>query len=176
MAMLSRAIKRGVNLQTHTPVKKVLEQRDSSGRWTVETDRGFVKARWIVFATNAYTSAILPQYKDKIVPVRGICSRIVCDDAAPLLQCSCTLRRNRWDYDYLIPKTDGSIIVGGARSAFIQDQSSWYDNVDDSQLIDAAKSYFDGYMQRNFRGWEQSGAKTDKIWTGSMLLATPDLI
>lgn len=168
MALLSRAIKKGVNLQTHTPVKRVSDVRDSSGRWTIQTERGSTKARWVVFATNAYTSAILPQYKDKIVPVRGICSRIVCDKPAPLLQCTYSLRWNKWDYDYLIPRTDGSIVVGGARSAFIRDRDSWYDVVDDSKLIDSAASYFDGYMQRHFKGWEESGARTDKVWTGSM--------
>lgn len=35
-------------------------------------------------------------------------------------------------------------------------------------MIEPAKSYFDGYMQRYFRGWEVSGAYTDKVWTGIM--------
>lgn len=40
--------------------------------------------------------------------------------------------------------------------------------MDDSVLIDAAKDYYEGYMQRTYRGWENSGAEVDKIWTGIM--------
>jgi hypothetical protein len=35
-------------------------------------------------------------------------------------------------------------------------------------LIDAAKDFYDGYMQRTFRGWEESGARVDQIWSGVM--------
>ena len=46
-------------------------------------------------------------------------------------------------------------------------KDSWYDNVQDDQLVEDAVEYFDGYMQRVFRGWEDSGAVTDRVWTGS---------
>ena len=62
---------------------------------------------------------------------------------------------------------DGSIIVGGAKSAMAKDNSVWYDNSDDSALIEPAKEYFDEYMQRRFVGWEDSGAYVDQVWTGS---------
>lgn len=171
-ALLMRALSRGLNLQTHTPVNHVSDSRDESGRYTVETPRGVVRAKWVVFATNAYTAALLPEYKDKIVPVRGICSHIVTPKPAPLLSFTYTLRWGPTTYDYLIPRSDGSIVVGGARSCFLSDIDSWYNNVDDSQLIESAKSYFDRYMQRNFRGWENSGAETDRVWTGSKLQCT----
>lgn len=169
LALLSRVLARGVNLQTHTPVSHISEDRDEFGRWTVETPRGSVKAKTVVFATNAYTAALVPQYKDKIVPIRGICSRIVASEGAPLLSNTYTIRWGPSIYDYLVPRADGSIIVGGARSAYLSDLDSWYNNVDDSKLIESVGSYFDGYMQRNFRGWENSGARTDRVWTGSKL-------
>lgn len=40
--------------------------------------------------------------------------------------------------------------------------------VDDSTLIQGAETYFDGYMQRHFTGWEDSGAVVSKLWTGIM--------
>lgn len=46
----------------------------------------------------------------------------------------------------------------------------WYGVTDDSKLIEPAKNYFDGYMQRHFQGWEDSGAFTDRVWTGSKLI------
>ncbi|KAJ6164540.1 hypothetical protein N7470_003212 [Penicillium chermesinum] len=63
---------------------------------------------------------------------------------------------------------DGSIIVGGAAAVFRNHEEQWYDNVDDGVLIDSAKDYYHGYMQRTYRGWEDTGAKVDKIWSGVM--------
>lgn len=145
------------------------DKPDAAGRWTVSTDRGSISAKKIVFASNGYTSAILPELQDKIVPVRGMCSRIVCPSSRPpLLTNSYVLRFNDWEYDYLIPRTDGSIIVGGARRDFYHQLDSWFDVHDDSKLTESAKHYFDGYMQRNFHGWEDSGAQTDRVWSGIM--------
>ncbi|KAJ9269411.1 hypothetical protein DTO212C5_4474 [Paecilomyces variotii] len=170
--LLRIALSRGVNLQTHTRVAEVSGTADpSSGRWTVTTSsRGSIKAKKVIFATNAYTSALLPQYKGKIVPVRGMCSRIMTpkDKPSPYLPNTYSLRWSPTIFDYLIPRPDGSIIVGGARAEYLPELSNWYNVVDDSELIEPAKNYFDGYMQRHFRGWEDSGAYTDRVWTGVM--------
>ncbi|KAJ5113135.1 hypothetical protein N7456_001669 [Penicillium angulare] len=171
--ILENAVSQGINLQTHTPVSKVSESThsDSPYRWRVETSsRGAVAAKVVVFATNAYTSTLAPQYQGKIVPVRGTCSRIVVPPGsqAPRLTNTYTLRLNAWDYDYLIPRGDGSIVVGGARSSFIHDEKNWLDVSDDSRVLEPAARYFDGYMQRNFVGWENSHAYTDRVWTGIM--------
>ncbi|PYI08216.1 FAD dependent oxidoreductase [Aspergillus sclerotiicarbonarius CBS 121057] len=168
--LLRQAVAAGVNLQTHTPVTKVSETQDADGRWTVTTDRGSIRAKWVVFSTNAYTSAIAPEYKDKIIPVRGFCSRIVVPNPPTKpLERSYMLRFNAWNYDYLIPRPDGSIVVGGGKSTFFhQDQTSWYNNIDDSRTVEAAARYFDNYMQRHFHGWENTGAYTDRVWSGIM--------
>ncbi|KAI7187117.1 FAD dependent oxidoreductase superfamily [Hortaea werneckii] len=150
--LLDKAIARGVNLQTHTP-----------------TDRGSVEAKKVVFATNAYSSALLPEFANHIVPVRGICSRIISPKVdGPFINNSYILRFNDYEYDYLIPRHDGSIVVGGARRDYYNDLGEWFGNSDDSKLMENAKGYFDGYMQRHFQGWEDSEAFTDSVWTGIM--------
>ncbi|KAG0646817.1 Gamma-glutamylputrescine oxidoreductase [Hyphodiscus hymeniophilus] len=173
--LLTKAITEGVNLQTHTPVQRVSSSQDAEGYWAITTARGAIRAKTIVHASNAYTSTILPEYKDSIVPVRGICCRITTPKPAPHLSNSYILRSSGWDYEYLIPRSDGSIVVGGARSVFYSDLSNWYNTTDDSKLMDSARHYFDGYMQRHFRGWEDSGAAVDKIWTGIMGYSTDSL-
>ena len=155
-----------MNLQTHTPVIAVSKQPDMNGFWTVTTPRGSIRAKSAIYATNGYSSAILPELKDKIVPVKGMCSRIVSPKRIHLAN-NYVLRFNDWEYDYLIPRSDGSVVVGGARRDYHADLKSWFDVYDDSTLIESAKNYFDGYMQRHFHGWEDSGAYTDKVWTGS---------
>ncbi|PYH36189.1 sterol homeostasis protein ARV1 [Aspergillus neoniger CBS 115656] len=175
--LLRQAVSAGVNLQTHTPVTQVSEFPDDEGRWMVTTDRGSIRAKWVVFSTNAYTSSIAPEYKNKIIPVRGFCSRIVVPNPPPSpLERSYMLRFNGWHYDYLIPRPDGSIIVGGAKSTFYyQDRDSWYNNTDDSRTVEAAVRYFDNYMQRHFHGWENTGAYTDRVWSGIMGYSTDSL-
>lgn len=146
-----------MNLQTNTPVQSVTSNGDnlSSRRWEVNTSRGTIQASKVLYASNAYTSALLPEFKKAIVPVRGICCRITTPQGhPPLLSNSYILRIAPGEYDYLIPRADGSIVVGGARRDFYKQLNLWYDVVDDSKLIEPAKSYFDGYMQRHFRGWE----------------------
>ncbi|KAF4779150.1 FAD dependent oxidoreductase [Colletotrichum scovillei] len=169
LALLSKALDAGVNLQTHTPVEAVTSTPDADGYLTLTTGRGAVRAAKIVYATNGYTSSILPEFADKIVPVRGICSHITPGKTpAPLLPHSVIIRWSDTEYEYLIPRLDGSIVVGGARSSYYHDLSAWYNKVNDDELIEAAKTHFDGYMQRVFRGWEDSGATTSKVWTGIM--------
>ena len=63
------------NLQTLTPVQ-ALAQYDLD-RWTVKTPRGCIVANKVVLATNAYTSHLLPQFADLIVPVRGQMTSLV---------------------------------------------------------------------------------------------------
>lgn len=165
--MFSQALSyKNLNLQTNTPATGVSALPDNVGRWTVTTSRGSIKARKVIMATNAYTAALLPEYHEKIIPYRAICSRIVAPNP-PMLADSYAIRFTPKDFDYLIPRPDGSIVVGGARSAYFRHSEDWYGSVDDTKIIKRAKDYFEGYMQRHFRGWENSGANTAEVWTGS---------
>lgn len=166
--LLEAAIAEGVNVQTHTAVTAVIKAASDCGaRWKVTTSRGEVGTDTVIHASNGYAAALVPEVKDRIVPARGICCRIVPKVPTRWATNSYMLRHNDWEYDYLISRADGSIIVGGAKRDFYHNLDSWYDNCDDSRLIESAKGYFDGYMQRTFAGWEDSEAHVDKIWTGS---------
>ncbi|KAF9776843.1 hypothetical protein IL306_004906 [Fusarium sp. DS 682] len=166
--MFAEALKHeNLNLQTNTPVTNIPASPDAEGSWSVTTSRGIIRAKKVIMATNAYTAALLPEYKEKIIPYRAICSRIVAPNL-PMLADSYAIRFSPTDFDYLIPRPDGSIIVGGARSAYFRHTEDWYGSVDDTGVIERAKDYFEGYMQRHFRGWENSGAHTNQAWTGIM--------
>lgn len=160
-----------VNLQTHTPVHDV--KPSPNGGFTIETSRGKMHAKKVVHATNGYVKSLLPEYAANIVPCKGICCHIAVPEGqiAPHVNNSYIIRTPEHDgavLSYLIPRADGGIIVGGASALFRPHLDQWYDNVDDSILIDSAKDYYDNYMQRTFRGWENSGAKVKDIWTGVM--------
>lgn len=169
MHLLKGVVDKGANLQTMTPVTQISEKPLPDGRWLVTTERGSIKTKKVILATNAYTSHLAPQFTNHIVPVRGICSRIVVPPhkVSPFLPQTYSIRYGPSMFDYLIPRPDGSIIVGGAKPLFWSDHLHWYNITDDSKLIEPAKSWFDGLMQRTFVGWENSEAYPDKVWTGS---------
>lgn len=169
MFMLSKSVERGAKLFTHTPALEISETK-VDGFWAVKTPRGTIRARKVIFATNGYTAALLPQFKDRIIPVRGVCSRISVpeDKTAPHLPFSYALRHGPNLYDYQVTRPDGSIVVGGARTEIFHQKQEWYNVFDDSKVPTAAAPYFDGFMQRFYRGWEDSDASLDRIWTGIM--------
>ncbi|KAF9693084.1 hypothetical protein EKO04_008954 [Ascochyta lentis] len=167
--LLKRLVAEGrLNLQTHTSAIAVCEGDPS--HWNVQTNRGIVKTKKVIFANNAYAAGLLPEYKESIVPCKGICCHITVPEGktAPHLPNSYIERSEDNVLSYLIPRPDGTIIVGGSSRLFFPHQDQWYNNPDDSTLIEASAMYYDGYMQRTFRGWEDSGAYVDKIWTGVM--------
>ncbi|KAF1968522.1 DAO-domain-containing protein [Bimuria novae-zelandiae CBS 107.79] len=161
--LLRQLLTKGPNVQANTPVTSISPAPDAHGNWTVHTPRGSISTPKVIYATNAYTCALLPSYARAITPIRGFCSHIAAPRGSPAPHLVNTYARS---YDYLIPRTDGSIVVGGARQRFWHAPEHWFGTVRDDKVIDEAVSYFDGYMQRHFRGWEDSGAKTENVWTG----------
>ncbi|KAK5133604.1 hypothetical protein LTR08_007552 [Meristemomyces frigidus] len=158
-----------VNLQTNTPVTQITQ--DEAGRSIIHTSRGTLRARKVVFATNGYTAGLCPQYAGKIVPVKATASHIspahgtvVSPHLSHTYNISYPLGPGH--VDYLNPRPDGGIVVGGGKWIFAHDRSLWYGNWDDSTLLPGVQQHFDGLMQQHFNGWEDSGAEVDSIWTG----------
>lgn len=166
-ALLKKCVKKGVNLQTNTPVLKV--EKLESGKYLVKTSRGDVITKKIIFATNAYTAAIEPKFDDKIVPIKGVCSRIVAanpKERTPHLTNTYGIRNGGSNGDYLINRPDGSVIVGGAKKHIFPYKELFYKNVDDSTVIPDTDKYFENYMKRVFYTWKNFDEKVDKVWSG----------
>ena len=157
-----------VNLQTYTPATSITP--DPKGGYIITTPRGKTHANKVIHASNGYVSGLLPEYAHNIIPCKGICCRIAVPEGstAPLLNNSYINRTTDGTLSYLVPRADGSIIVGGASKLFKPFKDQWYNNIDDSTLIDSAKDYYANYMQNTYNGWENSGAAVENIWTGVM--------
>lgn len=56
-------------------------------------------------------------------------------EKAPYLTNSYVLGQGGVIYDYLIPRADGSIIVGEAKVTMGKDRSVWYNNIDDNEIM-----------------------------------------
>lgn len=107
------------NLQTLTPAESIKPTED--GQWAVQTPRGTITARKIALATNAYTSHLLPDFADLIVPCRGQMSALLplASIAGPnRLQTSMGFEGDGLD-DYLIQRPTekgGHLMFGGGRT------------------------------------------------------------
>jgi len=124
----------------------------------------------VVFATNAYTAAVCPLYLRSIVPYKGTASHIVPihGPVSPHLSntYNISFKPGPGKTDYLNPRPDGSIVVGGGKWTYEHDRDRWYNTWDDSTQLPEALPHFDSLMQTHFKGWEDSGAKVDTVWTG----------
>ncbi len=106
------------NLQTLTPVECIAPY--DLDRWTVKTPRGCIVTSKLVLATNAYTSHLLPNFIDLIVPCRGQMSALeplpsVAGDNR--LKTSFGFMGQEFD-DYLIQRPNeegGHLMFGGGR-------------------------------------------------------------
>lgn len=163
-----------MNVHTTTPVLSV---STAEGVNIVSTPRGDIRAKKVVYTTNAYTFGLLPEYEPAIIPAKGIVAHISVPRGtkARLLSQTYIIRPDASDgADYMIVRPDGSIIIGGAHQihTFLEKgpagNTEWFGNIDDSTLIESTKEYWDGYMQRYFKGWEDTDAKVEELWTGSM--------
>jgi hypothetical protein len=80
------------------------------------------------------------------------------------------------DVDYMISRQgrrgisgagDQSIILGGAKSVFLDKHEQWYDNINDDEEMPGVRRYFEGAMKRMFVGWDgNEHGNVDRVWTG----------
>lgn len=124
--ILENLIKGGkLNLQTSTPVTGITSS-DSGTEHIVKTPRGSVIAETVILATNGYTSALLPEFSDLIVPVRGQMSALLPPKGSTILPDSygmvAALGQPQNNDDYLIqrpysdvPNPAGHLMFGGGR-------------------------------------------------------------
>ncbi|KAJ5272350.1 hypothetical protein N7478_007475 [Penicillium angulare] len=174
--LLEKVLELGGKLYTETYVEKVEELRNYTN---LTTSRGSINARKTIFATNAYTAALLPQFEGVITPFKGQNSHL-----SPIpsfhptkpLDYTYNLHFNSKYADYLNPRPDNGIILGGGKWTYEDklDRAEWWNTTDDTNLInDASTEHFDLVMETHFQGWEEAKAQHDSVWTGIMG-QTPD--
>lgn len=164
-----------IQLFTGTPVTEVLDSRRSSqykhdgtvsdddnddarkAATVVKTLRGDMSAQNLVFATNGYTAALLPQFRNVIVPVRGqMISRLL--EHKHVLNCSFAMGG-----EYLSQRPNGYIVLGGARR-YAKDME--WDNADDSELSANVSSYLHNFTDQ--LAGSGSGSGDTMEWSGIM--------
>jgi glycine/D-amino acid oxidase-like deaminating enzyme len=176
--VLKKLIKTGrLNLQTKTPVTEITS---SDGMHTLHTPRGTISSKTVILATNGYTSAILPNFADLIVPCRGEMSALFPPEGSTLLPDSYgmvgALGQPENNDDYLIqrpfegvPNPGGHLMFGGGRGAgnFPSIGIS-----DDSVIDEGSAAYLRGALLKVLNlGGQTEGLhelKAAAQWTGIM--------
>ncbi|KAJ6104495.1 hypothetical protein N7523_010815 [Penicillium sp. IBT 18751x] len=176
-ALLSKVLDLGGQLYTETCVTAVKEE--DNGENILTTSRGLLTANKTIFATNAYTAALLPQYESIITPFKGQNSHLSPSRSfTPPMPLTNTynLHFDSRYADYLIPRPDGTIMLGGAKWTYEHDLKLWWNSVNDTTLINnETTQHFDSVMADHFHGWENAAAQHDMVWTGIMA-STPDAL
>ncbi|KAL8817937.1 MAG: hypothetical protein Q9191_008048 [Dirinaria sp. TL-2023a] len=76
--ILEKLVREGkLNLQTNTPVTSIETCEQDEATYILRTPRGEIRAQHIIMATNAYTSHLLPEFADLIVPERGTMTALI---------------------------------------------------------------------------------------------------
>lgn len=185
--ILEKLIKSGsLNLQTSTPVTSISRDREHlpdstearGRRYTVTTPRGEIAANHIVLATNAYTSHLLPEFSDLIVPERGVMSALLPPQGSERLQNSYgfigAMGANQLHDDYLIqrpfqgvPNPAGHLMFGGGRAA---SKLNAIGEIDDSILDEGSAQYLrHALLKLMALGGKTEGLeelKASHVWSG----------
>ncbi|KAL1296646.1 hypothetical protein AAFC00_000129 [Neodothiora populina] len=98
------------NLQTHTPATSIDPSPSTPQSWIITTPRGTITAKKVILATNAYTSYLLRDYSDLIVPVRGQMSSLL-----PPPSLSGPANRTKTSFGFLGPAQDDYLIQRDSR-------------------------------------------------------------
>lgn len=154
-AIAKVALQLGANIQTQTAVKAIDHE---FGGLTVHTERGKIRAQYVVHATNAWASHLLPFLKNIIIPVRG--QVIITEPVKPLWDFCFS---SNYSHEYCIQRHDGRIVLGGMRELSPTQELG----VDDDSVVEPTVSQgLRNFLPQYFPSLH--GIKVEQEWTGIM--------
>ncbi|KPM45619.1 hypothetical protein AK830_g885 [Neonectria ditissima] len=166
-----------LNVQTHTTVREIHDSVHDDFA-IVRTDRGDIKATHVVHATNGWMGHLLPELRPFISPVRGNVvhygpitenqkipgketeSRGGISPMGIDKKVSFWLRYADKDYDYLIQRAQGDVVVGRANTGR---KATGDDSQTDLQPMAHLRGFPDEAFKCPSRG---SSAQIEHAWSG----------
>ncbi|KAG6916230.1 hypothetical protein DXG01_007813 [Tephrocybe rancida] len=161
-----------LKLYTNTPVTSISRDVSSAHLWSLSTPRGSIRANYVIHATNAYTSHLLPHMHGPkgIIPTRG--QAIALRAAVPSIE----LTKDAWvgtlGWKYWFPRPVNSpdenplIIFGGGRDESGPGLESYI--IDDSTVNVNVGRALRNYLPPLFPGKYEEGREPEMEWTGIM--------
>ncbi|KAI0364567.1 FAD dependent oxidoreductase [Pilatotrama ljubarskyi] len=161
-------------LHTNTPVTSIAPSSSPGRRWDLATPRGTVSATYVLHATNAYASHLLPHLRGPagIVPTRG---QIIATRAAvPLDVLTTSAYTANEGFEYWFPRpldphsseTKPLVILGGGREK-AQPAFELYE-ADDSVVDPRVGDVLRKFLPAVFPGRYEPGQEPEMEWSGIM--------
>ncbi|KAH9852000.1 FAD dependent oxidoreductase [Lenzites betulinus] len=162
-------------LHTNTPataITPISGSESSSRRWNVTTPRGPVAASYVLHATNAYASHLLPHLHGPsgIVPTRG---QIIATRAGVTLDALTTSGfTGNEGFEYWFPRpleanqTNPLVILGGGREQSKPEFELYV--TDDSQVNPKVGKALREFLPTVFPGLYEAGKAPEMEWSGIM--------
>ncbi|KAJ6582121.1 FAD dependent oxidoreductase [Mycena capillaripes] len=160
-----------LNIHTRTPVTSISPSSSSSRRWAVKTPRGVLNCSYIIHATNAYASHLLPHMSGSsgIIPTRGqVIALRASVPAKDLYKCSCDGNEG-FEYWFPRPVSDDEkplVILGGGREVQLPDFE--YYQTDDSTLNNSVGIAIRKFLPAVFPLKFETEGEPEEEWTGIM--------
>ncbi|KAI1787022.1 FAD dependent oxidoreductase [Ganoderma leucocontextum] len=164
-----------LTLHTSTPVTDIAPSDSPSRRWNLTTPRGPISCSYVLHATNAYASHLLPHLRGPagIIPTRG---QVIALRAAVS---SGEITRTGWGgnegFEYWFPRPVSNasdnplVILGGGRESATKYELY---NVDDSTVSPAVGDTLRKFLPAVFPGKYEEGREPEMEWTGIMGFTT----
>ncbi|KAJ3342210.1 hypothetical protein HDU93_003000 [Gonapodya sp. JEL0774] len=148
-----------VNVQTNTLVYRVDRfpgsQPDAEPVFVVRTSKGDVRCRRVIYATNGYSRALLPELLVK--PVRGVCGSLIPVKSSPF-QASVSANNG---YAYMSSRPCVRIVLGGFRDLQENNGQDWND--EDSEVDPRVAKGIEEFLEKNFA----TEVRVEKVWSGT---------
>lgn len=152
-----------LTLATQTPVTDV--RTTDAGLYQVETPRGTIRAKQILYATNGYTGRLLPELRQRLTSVKGHMTAQTPSPASSLPPSG-----KSWTvvypggFDYITQRENGDVMLGGG---FARSKDNGLDHVgvwDDSTKDTLTLMHVSGVMPALF----DVAVDVKRSWTGIM--------
>ncbi|KAJ7694589.1 FAD dependent oxidoreductase [Mycena rosella] len=163
-----------LRLHTRTPVTSItpLSASVSARKWALDTPRGAVKCTYVVHATNAYASHLLPHMAGPgpagIVPVRGQVLAMRANASLAALSTTSWVGNAGYWFPRPVHSADEAplVILGGARTA--AGAPFEVGVTDDGEINPSVGRVLRAFLPALFPGMYEPGREPEAEWTGIM--------
>ncbi|KAJ6535049.1 DAO-domain-containing protein [Mycena capillaripes] len=178
--IIRMGLAKGLNLQTWTTAYSVTANPDTEGLWDIHTSRGIITTPTVVYATNGYTSGILPSFEPFIQPETFMWQKFTPPQSfsgSKALEHSFDVRVKGGGFFGVNPRLmgDGNILFGGSNPA--QEKMYAYLWADTRRLYDDSLGKFEPLTEAvfeitnsSFIGWNDvahgPGVGLQHSWSG----------
>ncbi|KAI0057377.1 FAD dependent oxidoreductase [Artomyces pyxidatus] len=165
-----------LHLHTRTPVTSIHRLAHDGGRrarqWALQTPRGRVSCAYVLHATNAYASHLLPQLAGPvgIVPARGQIIAVRANATAAQLTDSGFTGNEMLEYWFARPTRTPDerplVILGGGREVSEKPYEMY--EADDGELNPDVGRALRDFLPGVFPGYFEKGREPEMEWSGIM--------